>query len=476
MASISNLGAGTNLNLNDLYTQLETAEQSKLNIITRQQSTYNAQLSAWGKLQSSLQSLQTATANLGKADTWSSTTVTSTNTAFTATSTSGASVGSYTINVAQLAKAQALTTGKQTSNTAQLGATTGGTRDITITQPGTKTPLKVTLSDSDTSLNGIASAINKSGGNVNATVIKATDGDYRLMLTSKSTGVSGDMTVTVTGDDTLQGVIGFDSSSQTGAMTLQTKSQNAKVTVNNIDIERESNTISDVLPGVTLSLKAQSKADENLELSRSTDTNKKAITDWVAAYNSLQSTIASLTKYVKVDPGKAQSTDSGPLIGDSQVRSVQADLRGLLTEVQSGGAYKLMTQLGITQDPNIGADGSLGNLKIDDKKLTQALTDNPEGVQSYFMGDGKTTGFATMMNNKLTTMLSTTTGKEGVVQNAKNGINSTLKSLDQRYDDMQASIDATMARYKTQFTNLSSLVNKLTNTSNYLTQQFTKSS
>ncbi|MGK0705104.1 flagellar filament capping protein FliD [Yokenella regensburgei] len=476
MASISNLGAGTSLNLNDLYTQLETAEQSKLNIITRQQSTYNAQLSAWGKLQSTLQSLQTATANLGKVDTWSSTTVSSTNTAFTATSTSGAAVGSYTVNVGQIAKAQALTTTSQTSNTAQLGATTGGTRDITITQPGTKTPLKVTLSDSDTSLNGIANAINKSGGNVNATVVKAKDGDYRLMLTSKSTGVSGDMTVSVTGDDTLQGVIGYDSASKTGAMNLQSASQNAKVTVNNIQIERESNTISDVLPGVTLSLKSESKADENLELTRSTDANKKAITDWVAAYNSLQSTIASLTKYVKVDPGTAQSSDSGPLIGDSQVRSVQADLRGLLTEVQGSGAYKLMTQLGITQDPNIGADGALGNLKIDDKKLTQALTDNPEGVQSYFMGDGKTTGFATMMNNKLTTMLSTTTGKEGVVQNAKNGINSTLKSLGQRYDDMQASIDATMARYKTQFTNLSSLVNKLTNTSNYLTQQFTKSS
>lgn len=476
MASISNLGAGTSLNLNDLYTQLETAEQSKLNIITRQQSTYNAQLSAWGKLQSTLQSLQTATANLGKVDTWSSTTVSSTNTAFTATSTSGAAVGSYTVNVGQIAKAQALTTTSQTSNTAQLGATTGGTRDITITQPGTKTPLKVTLSDSDTSLNGIANAINKSGGNVNATVVKAKDGDYRLMLTSKSTGVSGDMTVSVTGDDTLQGVIGYDSASKTGAMNLQSASQNAKVTVNNIQIERESNTISDVLPGVTLSLKSESKADENLELTRSTDANKKAITDWVAAYNSLQSTIASLTKYVKVDPGTAQSSDSGPLIGDSQVRSVQADLRGLLTEVQDSGAYKLMTQLGITQDPNIGADGALGNLKIDDKKLPQALTDNPEGVQSYFMGDGKTTGFATVMNNKLTTMLSTTTGKEGVVQNAKNGINSTLKSLGQRYDDMQASIDATMARYKTQFTNLSSLVNKLTNTSNYLTQQFTKSS
>ncbi|KNC94806.1 flagellar filament capping protein FliD [Trabulsiella odontotermitis] len=476
MASISNLGAGTSLDLNTLYTQLETAEQSKLTIITNQQSTYNAQLSAWGKLQSSLQSLQTATAALGKTDTWNSASVTSTNTSFTATTTSGAPIGSYTVNVSKIAKAQVLTTASMASGSTQLGETTGGTRTITITQPGTKDPLKVELSDSDTSLNGIAKAINKAGGNVTASVIKATDGDYRLMLTSKSTGTDGDMTVTVTGDDTLQNAIGFDSTTKTGALNIQSASQNAKLTVNNIDIERQSNTIMDVLPGITLSLKSESTAEETLEVSRATDANKKAITDWVTAYNSLQSTINSLTKYVAVDAGTTQSSSNGPLIGDSQVRSVQSQLRGLLTEVQGSGAYKLMSQLGITQDPTIAADGTLGNLKIDDTKLTKALTDNPDAIQEYFIGDGKTTGFATQMNNTLTTMLSTTTGKEGIVQNAKDGINSTLKTLDKRYDDMQASIDATMARYKTQFTNLSTLVSKLTNTSNYLTQQFNSSS
>jgi flagellar hook-associated protein 2 len=98
------------------------------------------------------------------------------------------------------------------SNTTQLGGTTAdNTRTITITQAGTKTPLTVQLADSDTSLTGIANAINKAGGNVSATVMKATDGDYRLMLTSKSTGTDYDMTVTVTGDDTLQQKIGHDS-------------------------------------------------------------------------------------------------------------------------------------------------------------------------------------------------------------------------------------------------------------------------
>ena len=80
------------------------------------------------------------------------------------------------------------------------------------------------------------------------------------------------------------------------------------------------------------------------------------------------------------------------------------------------------------------------------------------------------------MSSTLDSMLSTSVGKTGVIQNAKDGINKTLKSLSERYDDMEASIDATMARYKAQFTQLDVLVTKMTNTANYLTQQFTKSS
>lgn len=471
MATISTLGVGSNLKLGDLYDQLQTAEESKLKTITTQQTTYQAQLSAYGKLQSAMTSLQTASAKLSKTDTWNSTTVSSTNTAFSATTNSSASVGDFKVNVKQMAKSQVLTSGSFASNTTQLGGTTADdTRTITITQAGTSKPLTVKLADGDTSLNGIAKAINGANGNVSASVVKATDGDFRLMLSSKTTGTDSDMTVSVTGDDTLNAAIG------SSALKEQTKSQNAIVSVNDIEITRQTNTISDALPGVTFTLKAQSTADETMTIARATDDNKKAITDWVSAYNSLQSTIATLTKYVQPAEGAtSQSSSNGALLGDSTIRGVQSDLRSLLTNVQSG-SYAIMAQLGITQDPIKNADGGFGNLKIDDAKLTKALAENPDDVQAYFVGDGKKTGFATQMNNKLTDMLSTTTGKEGVIQNAKDGINTTLKTLSKRYDTMEASIEATMARYKTQFTQLDTLINKLNNTSSYLTSQFSSSS
>ncbi|WP_024550593.1 flagellar filament capping protein FliD [Siccibacter turicensis] len=475
MATISNLGIGS-AGLGDLYDQLETAERTKLTTITTQQSTYNAQLSAYGKLQSAMTSLQTATATLGKTATWNSTAVSSTNTAFSATTTSDASVGSFTVNVSQVAKAQVLTTGSIASNTEKLGDITGAKRTISISQPGTEKPLEVDLTDADTSLSGIASAINKANGNVTASIIKANDGDYRLMLTSKTTGTESAMTVTVTGDAKLQSAIGYDSATGTGALSEQTAAKNAIVVVNDVEIERQSNTISDALPGVTFTVKAQSKADESLDITRATDANKKAITDWVSAYNSLQATISSLTKYVAVDKGTdAQSSSNGALVGDGNVRGIQSQLRGMLTDIQAG-SVQIMAQLGISQDPNKGSEGTLGTLKIDSDKLNKQLSENPAAVQAYFIGDGKTTGLATKMNNTLTDMLSTSAGKTGVIQNAKDGINKTLKTLSQRYDAMEASIDATMARYKTQFTNLDVMMTKMTNTANYLTQQFTKSS
>ena len=468
MATISNLGVGMP-GLSDLYDKLQAAEETKLTAIATQKTKYDAQITGYGKLQSALTTLQTAAAKLAKTDTWNSTSVSSTNTAFAATTSTNANVGEFTINVNKIAKGQVLTTAPGTidSNTKQLGETTGSNRTITITQAGADSkPLTVTLADGDTSLNGIAKAINAANGNVSASIVKADNGDYRLMLSSKTTGTDSDMTVTVTGDDTLNAVIG------SAALKEQVQSQNAVVNVNGIDIIRQSNTVTDALPGVTLTLKAPSTADETLSVTRSTDDNKKAVTEWVTAYNALQSTITSLTKYEPPATGAtSQNSSNGVLMGDSTIRGVQSDLRALLTNVQTG-SYAIMAQLGITQDPLKGADGTFGNLKIDDKKLTQALTENPAGVQAYFVGDGKTTGFATQMNNTLTEMLSTSVGKEGVIQNAKDGINASLKTIAKRYDAMELSIEATMARYKKQFSDLDSLVTKFNSTASYLTSQF----
>ncbi|VEA76514.1 flagellar hook associated protein 2 [Salmonella enterica subsp. arizonae] len=85
------------------------------------------------------------------------------------------------------------------------------------------------------------------------------------------------------------------------------------------------------------------------------------------------------------------------------------------------------------------------------------------------MGDGKETGITT----KIATEVKSYLADDGIIDNAQDNINATLKSLTKQYLSVSNSIDETVARYKAQFTQLDTMMSKLNNTSSYLTQQFT---
>jgi len=89
-------------------------------------------------------------------------------------------------------------------------------------------------------------------------------------------------------------------------------------------------------------------------------------------------------------------------------------------------------------------------------------------VLNFLSGDGKTTGFATQSSSLLKDIL----GNDGSLKNATDGINKSLKQLSEKYDQVNTQITATMARYKAQFTSLSTLISSLDSTGSYLTQQF----
>lgn len=469
MASVSSLGAGTSLDLNSLYDSLQTAEETRLTPITTQQSSYKAKLTAWGVVQTALAKVQTAAAALKNTSAIASTQVTSTNTAFSAKLATTASAGSYTVEVSQLAKAQSLLSKSATSSTADLGDSSQSSRTITISQAGQTDPMEVTLSSDQTSLSDIRDAINKKQGSVTASIIKSDDNTYYLSLTSRDTGTTNAMTVSTT-DSTLAGYISYDgdaANTTTNGMTQKVAAADAKLNINGVDITRSSNTVTDAPEGVTLNLTATNVGKaETLTVAKDNSPMTTAVQAFVDAYNSLQTTIASQTKYTSVDQGSdTQSTSNGDLLGDGSLRNIQTRLRSMISTSQTGGDYSLLSQIGITQDLN-------GKLTVDSTKLNKALDEKPSSVVDFLSGDGKTTGFGTQTSNLLDQMLAS----DGTVQNAEDGINSTLKQLTERSDAITASITATMARYKTQFTSLSSLVSSLNNTAAYLTQQFGTSS
>lgn len=471
MASVSSLGAGTTLDLSGLMDSLTTAENARMTPLTTQQTSYKAKLTSFSILQTSLDKLKTASTALQNAGQIAGTAVASTNSSFTATLTANTSApaGSYNVNVTQLAQSQSLLSGVQTDPKAALGTTGAANRTITIAQDG-KTPVSIPLTDDQTSLNGIRDAINAKQAGVSASVVKANDNSYYLALTSNDSGTANAMTVSVSGDDALNSVVGYNAASSTNGMKVTTPAQDAKFTVNNLEITRSSNTVTDALDGLTLNLSSvtsTTSGPEKLTVTRDSTAMTKAIQNYVDAYNSLQTTIASQTAYTAVDKGATtQNTSNGALFGDGTVRTISTQLRSQNASAQPNSDYATLASLGITQDIN-------GKLQVDSTKLNTALTKKPNSVVQFFAGDGKTTGFGTQTTTMLTKMLDS---NNGTIQSAEDGINKSLKNLSDQMTKTTASINLNLANYKTQFTNLSVLVNKLTNTGSYLTQQFASTS
>lgn len=462
MASITSLGIGANLPLDTLLTNLTTAEKARLKPITQQQSDNTARLTAYGTLKGALEKFQTANTTLNNADLFKSTTAKSSSTDLTVSTTAGAAPGKYTINVTKLAQAQSLTTNtKITSNKDALGSTDVSERTIVINQKSREKPLEIKLSSEQTSLEGIRDAINDADGGVSASIVKVDENNYQLVLTSTTTGTDNEMTIAVKDDPKLSALISYDGTS--GGMDQLVKAQNAELTVNNINIVRQTNTITDAPQGVTLNL---TKEVDNVTVTveKSNDQSKAAIKGWVDAYNSLIDTFNSLTKYTAVDPGAdAQNTSNGALLGDTVVRGIQTGLRGMFTQGDTSSSFKTLNEIGIT------TDGATGKLKIDDTKLTKALDENASSMRLLLVGDGKETGITTKMGANIKEYLA----EDGVIDTAQDSINSTLKMLTKKYLATSDSIDATVARYKAQFTQLDTMMSKLNTTSSYLSQQFT---
>ncbi|PIF14899.1 flagellar filament capping protein FliD [Candidatus Pantoea floridensis] len=466
MTGISTLGVGSGLGLSTILDKLTAAEKQSLAPISKQQSAATAKLSAYGTLKTAIQTFQTANSKLNDAALYTATTTTSSSTAFSADTNGNALPGKYTISVQHLAQSQTLTSAAQTDIKAAIGSDAASRTMKFVTADGKEK--SITLSKDQTSLSSIRDTINKSNVGVTASLIKVSATEYRLSLSSTASGTANAVkSLSVTGDDTLHGFISFDAADTTNSgMTQSVAAQNASLTVNNVAIESSSNTITDAVEGITLRLNDETTGNQTLTVSSDTNKAKTAITEWVNAYNSLQDTMAGLTKYTAVDAGKDPDSKNGALLGDGTLRNIQVQMKSILANTSGSNVYKTLSQAGITTDPTDG------KLKLDANKLTSSLQVKPDAVRDMFTGDGKKTGVSTVLNTTFTAFLSS----KGVLQGATDTISKKLNTLTEQYNTASKRIDDTIARYKKQFTNLDKMVSVLNNTSNYLTEQFSTTS
>jgi flagellar hook-associated protein 2 len=127
----------------------------------------------------------------------------------------------------------------------------------------------------------------------------------------------------------------------------------------------------------------------------------------------------------------------------------------------AANAPNTLAQIGVTLQKD-------GTMAIDTKKLDAAIGANLNDVAALFGGDGNKGGFA----RRLSDAVDRVTGTNGALSAAASGIEKSMKDLSKRYDAISARADATVERYRMQFTQLDKVVAEMNRTSSYLTQQF----
>jgi flagellar hook-associated protein 2 len=400
MATISSVGIGSGLDVNSIVSQLVALEKQPLTTLTLKATNVKAQISAFGEIQSQFTALNDVAKRIASTDAWAARKASSSNTsAATITVEATATAGSFSLDVDQLAKKQAVSSAAMASTTLpgagtltlQLGTWSGAGASFA---PGTAASVDIAVTATDT-ISTIAASINSANAGVVATVF--TDGtNQRLLLQSKDTGGVAGFRLQ-SGDASLAGFV-FDPENKPGigmaaaGIPLE-YAQDAKARINGLAVTSSTNTLKDNLPGVTVNLVATTttgygtvgEVKSPLTMSVSDDVTKavKNVSDFVAAYNTLNESLTALTRY------DAATKTAGLFQGDSTIVNMQNVLRSMVGSASLGTTSQYLSDVGIRRQLD-------GSLTMDTDKLSTAAN-NGTALQQLFTNnnnDPLTNGFA----------------------------------------------------------------------------------
>ena len=458
---ISTLGAGSGIDTNSLVSSLVSAVKStKQSAITTQQSLNNSRISAMGSAISSLDTFSTALTNMLK-DTAYAGQPASTHTAIASVSLlkGGTPTGlPAQLEVKQLAQAQVVTSGTVASSDAI------GTGTLTLTTASGAHA--ISIDGSNSSLAGIASAINGANAGVTATVMKDATGS-RLVLkgaNGEENGFTLTMEPTDTADADLQKfIVGSTATSltptSTSRMTQTQAATNALIVLDGVEMEYTDNVLKDAIPYLRIDLNSAAPGTKvTLATDEPTSTMADMLKDFVSAYNSLRGALNTASA------GGNGSGTSGVLSGESSIREMKRQLSSLtMTQISSDGPYKSLSEIGITTNRD-------GTLSLDTTKLAKVMDENPAAVTQLINPTVSTSGNPGLAKavSKISEALK---GKDGPLTKAQEVYQKLAKS----YTEQLSKLDNSMVDYEARLTSVYSKMEtrlaSLRATQTYLTNQ-----
>ena len=445
-------GLATGLDTQSIIEKLMDLERRPITLLQQQEDAFQVKLSAYGEVKSALSAFQSAANDLRYPSNFAVSSSSSSNEdILTVTSSGSAVLGNHSIVVSGLAQAHTIRSAAFTDSTDVVGT---GTISI---QVGTEDAVDVTIDSNHETLAGIAAAINSSDADVTASVIDDGLGNTYLTMTSKESGADNTISVNITNGASGQ----LDSLYDGGSMVTTRAAANSQLTVDGIDVERSSNTISDLITGVTLNLhKADNTVPVSVDITRDTDSIKEKISAFVDAYNKLVDEISSKQAY------GGEDGSSGPLIGDSTLKSITWRLGTIL------GAQVEETENGVSTLFEIGISiDRYGKMQMDDTEVTDAIATNISDVIAIFTADTDTSqGIITSLSDYLDEVMNPV---DGIISTKEDGLQSSIDDINDKQDTLEARISKREEILQAQFNRLELLISSYQQTSDFLTQQIT---
>ncbi|HEY3302995.1 MAG TPA: flagellar filament capping protein FliD [Candidatus Binatia bacterium] len=439
LPTINFSGLATGIDTGALIDALVKVERRPIDLLEFQMGNLEFKLSLFNDLNSKLAALKTAAGKLStSASFFVKKASSSDDSVVSATAGSNASAGSHSITVTSLAQAATQASTGFSSPTSNIRQ---GTLNITV---GTTTT-PITIDGTNNTLDGLKNAINASGAAVTASIVQVDATTYRLVVTGKNTGTANAVTIDesglTTGSDPLPG------------FTVTQAATNAVLDVDGIvGINRSTNTVSDVITGVTLDLKSLSAAPVQVAITNDTTAIKTQVNDFVKAYNDVMSFIHEQTKY------DSKSKSGAPLIADSTTQSTQGILRMALGTMVAGNPASL-ADLGFTTNTD-------NTITVDDAKLTDALANNAAGVSNLFID--ATNGVAVKLAASVDSL---TAPSSGILTARIKGTQDSINDIEDNIAEKEDRLDQFAQALVRRFSVLEALVAKLKAQQDYLTKQ-----
>lgn len=414
----------------------------------RQTNEFQAQLTAWGKIETALRDFQSAVEAMNKSDSGIIQNKASISQEGYLSSTVGSNAlsGNYQVFVEQLATAHQLSTGMPSTLDSTTEIPTTGTLDFSVNGKTMSIDLSTIQSSGSgaPTMNDLVSAINNDASNpgVNATLVRS-NGQTHLMLSSTETGKANQVNVSASGT----GEAWFEDAFTNTSNITEPKDAviwlGAKDT--GLKLENSSNTFSNVIEGVDLTItKAQTATEQPLTLTIGTDNEATVaqVNSFIDAYNALVTAIDSNSQIG--DSG----TERGPLAGDATLRSIENQLSNLLRSDYGGTR---LTQVGIEIDRN-------GKLSLDSNAFEEAQKSMGSKLESMFNGEGNLLDQIESMTDPYLSYSS------GILKGRKDTLNNSISRVDDKTAALDIRYQMTYDRYLKQFTQMNTIMNQMNQT------------